>query len=658
MIYKGNWIYYHTGEKKRPDSLHGNPSPYFRKCFGVKDGVESAYLYASAMGCFKAFLNGEAVSDDLLSPGRCDYSNRLPLVKYDITEKIIDKNAVGIVCGDGWAVGAVPFGSSYRRNCYSDEIYLYAVIEINYENGEKEYVYTDKSWKASDGKIRYSGIYTGECVDNRVEIADFSGFEFDDSEWKTVSVDSYPKNYLLYIADAPCIRHKDVIKPVRTESGHEGLFYDFGRPVCGSMRFTVSGKSGDSITVAYSDSESEPFDTDKADVFILSGNGDEYFETLFSVHRFRYACVFGSDKPENVSAVEIISDIERTGDFYCSDTRINEKYVNATRAMRRRFLSIPEEENGYGCADGYNTLFDMYTFSADKVYTKFFEDINDAQSANGFIPADIPVPQFGYKRLVCGDTDSFISVLKTICNYYVMNGDASVVKKHLQMCKLLADYIYEHCGDKLKLGTTAFYMMNLCGIVRDADTEGYKEKYNSLKLEFRSELKDGETSDNLCEEYINGYEIGYFLADEIKKVIMKSRGIEERYPELIGILCDIGQRDEAYNIVCTHPDVFAKTPALSWLYSGMLGIKPEAGFKKVKIEPAIDLSDRIKKAGGSCMTPFGKLSVFWEKTDDTYTCCLTVPFEIDAVCRFPGFKVINQKCSRETYVFVMRRISG
>ena len=74
------------------------------------------------------------------------------------------------------------------------------------------------------------------------------------------------------------------------------------------------------------------------------------------------------------------------------------------------------------------------------------------------------------------------------------------------------------------------------------------------------------------------------------------------------------------------------------------------------IEPSMDLSDNIRKAGGSIVTPFGKISVYWEKNDDIYTCCLTVPFEIDATVRFSGFKVINQKCSRETYVFSMRKV--
>ena len=229
MIYKGNWIYYHTAEKKRPDSLYGNPSPYFRKCFNVNEEIESVYLYVSAVGCFKAYINGEPVSDDCLSPGRCDCSKRLPIVKYDITDKIKTENAVGIVCGDGWAVGAVPFGNSFRRNCYSDEIYLYAVIEIRNVSGNVSYIYSDKSWKAYSGSIRYSGIYTGECVDNRECRSGFSEFGFDDSSWKSVSEDSFPKCYLLCDDEIPLIKRTGFVKPVKTAVKEAYVLYDFGK---------------------------------------------------------------------------------------------------------------------------------------------------------------------------------------------------------------------------------------------------------------------------------------------------------------------------------------------------------------------------------------------------------------------------------------------
>ena len=73
MLLNSKWIMYNTGEYKSADDKYGNPSPYFRKEFVTKKAVKSAQLLISALGVFKVYLNGKAVSDDYLSPGWVDY---------------------------------------------------------------------------------------------------------------------------------------------------------------------------------------------------------------------------------------------------------------------------------------------------------------------------------------------------------------------------------------------------------------------------------------------------------------------------------------------------------------------------------------------------------------------------------------------------------
>ena len=78
------------------------PAPYFRKCFACKGKVKKAEILASALGVYKIYVNGKAVSDDYLSPGWVDYNKKLPFMRFDITELLSEKNGVGIVLGDGW----------------------------------------------------------------------------------------------------------------------------------------------------------------------------------------------------------------------------------------------------------------------------------------------------------------------------------------------------------------------------------------------------------------------------------------------------------------------------------------------------------------------------------------------------------------------------
>ena len=68
MLFNSKWITYKIGGYKSADDKYGNPSPYFRHKFSLKGNIKKATLFASALGIFKIYLNGKAVSDDYLSP--------------------------------------------------------------------------------------------------------------------------------------------------------------------------------------------------------------------------------------------------------------------------------------------------------------------------------------------------------------------------------------------------------------------------------------------------------------------------------------------------------------------------------------------------------------------------------------------------------------
>lgn len=73
MFYdKGVWIYLDEvsrGEKPQ----YGAPAAYFRKEFKTEKRVKRAVWYVSALGVFKAYVNGSEADDDFLSPGLDDY---------------------------------------------------------------------------------------------------------------------------------------------------------------------------------------------------------------------------------------------------------------------------------------------------------------------------------------------------------------------------------------------------------------------------------------------------------------------------------------------------------------------------------------------------------------------------------------------------------
>ena len=69
-------------------------APLLRTEFGLEEGhgsVVRATLHATAHGIFEAYLNGQPVSDDVLSPGWSSYEWRLRYRSYDVTSLIEPK---------------------------------------------------------------------------------------------------------------------------------------------------------------------------------------------------------------------------------------------------------------------------------------------------------------------------------------------------------------------------------------------------------------------------------------------------------------------------------------------------------------------------------------------------------------------------------------
>ena len=66
--------------------------------------------------------------------------------------------------------------------------------------------------------------------------------------------------------------------------------------------------------------------------FTCSGGVDHY-KTGFAVFGFRYAEIIGEANFENISAIAVYSDMERTGNFQCSDERVNRLLENTLWSM-------------------------------------------------------------------------------------------------------------------------------------------------------------------------------------------------------------------------------------------------------------------------------------------------------------------------------------
>ncbi len=603
MFIESKWIYYTTGEYKTADDKYGNPSPYFRKVFELRENVKKATLFASALGVFKIYINGSEVSNDYLSPGWVNYRKRLPLMRYDVTDMVCKNNAIGVVLGDGWAVGHLGSTYAFKRNGYSDRIEFTAMFRVEYEDGTTEDFATDETWRASAGAICRSDIYMGEFVDNRLNKSGFSLFDYDDSDWDFAeeSVFKFSRNVYLDEVKIPPIVVKHTFKPKLIRKKENTYLYDVTQNISGVLRCVFKGNRGAMVVIRHgevlSDGELYTENLRKAeatDTYILSGDGEEIFRPLFTYHGFRYAemKVLGNVKIEDITAEAMYTDLESTGDFSCSDEIVNRIYQNALWGQRDNFLNVPtdcpqrDERLGWTGDAQIFCMSAMFNMDCRKFYEKYLDTVRDEQLGNGIIPVVAPVPPVGTHSYTGYDASAgwCEAIAEIPYTHYLMYGDKKIVRNNLPALKRLLDYYQTESpdgirgyvgkyGDWLSLGTptdlsvvstlyyarAAYLASELCEVLGDFEAEYYRDLYLFVKKAFFKKFvdSDGKILSDTQSAYVMAYSFGIIDKESAKK------HLERKFKEdngklttgflgirfLLPTLCDVGLRDFAYSLI-------------------------------------------------------------------------------------------------------------
>ncbi len=165
--WKAKWI-----ESGSPaDSVNG-PAQLFRKNFTTTKKIKSATAFITSHGMYEAFINGNRVGDAYLTPGWTSYKKRLQYQVYDVTGMLENGvNAIGVHVASGWY--RTPLAFMDNRNIWGKKIGLLLQLEIYYNDGSRETLISDGSWKTADnGPIRFSEMYNGETIDARMENRD------------------------------------------------------------------------------------------------------------------------------------------------------------------------------------------------------------------------------------------------------------------------------------------------------------------------------------------------------------------------------------------------------------------------------------------------------------------------------------------------------
>jgi alpha-L-rhamnosidase len=382
-------------------------APLLRREFELEPGhgdVASATLHASAHGVFEAFLNGQRVADDVLSPGWSAYEWRLRYRSYDVTALLQPTSVLGFALGNGWFRGRL--GWKGGRNYYGSELGAFAQLEITFTDGHVQQVVTDQSWTAGPSPVLANDLYDGQTIDARRASGAWLQPGFAGEGWTGVHRGELDLATLTpYIG--PPVRRQAELAPVSTWTSPAGrTLVDFGQNLVGWVRVQVSGPAGTEITLRHAEVLEHdelgvrPLRSAQAtDRFVLSG-GDDVFEPTLTFHGFRYVEVDGwpGELTDGaLTAVVVSSDLQRTGEFSCSSDLLNQLHSNAVWGTLGNFLDVPtdcpqrDERLGWTGDIAAFTPSAAFLFDVEAFLRDWLADLAaEQQAADGLVAAVIP----------------------------------------------------------------------------------------------------------------------------------------------------------------------------------------------------------------------------------------------------------------------------
>jgi alpha-L-rhamnosidase len=458
--WKAQWI---QPTLPAPDNAHADPqrpSPLLRMVFNASRTVASAMAYITAHGLYEAQINGRRVGDAFLTPGWTSYNRRLQYQVYDVTDLVRQgKNAIGVMLASGWYRGYI--GPDPQKDFYGKDISLLFQLVIRYKDGRSDTVVSGPGWKSSTGAIRSAEIYNGETIDHRDEKEGWGLPGYDDAGWSGVRREDFPKNNLVATINEPVKRHETfpALKLITTPRGEQVI--DFGQNLVGWVMVKIKGQQGDSIRLSHAEvlDREGNFYTDNLraakaqDVFILKGNDEEAFEPHFTFHGFRYIRIQGARDPVNLAdftAVALYSDMEKTGNFECSNPMVDQLQHNIQWGQRGNFLDVPtdcpqrDERLGWtGDAQVFSRTA-AYNMGVDNFFTKWLKDLAADQLPSGAVPFVIP------NVLGQGTSAGWADVATIIpWNLYLAYGDRRVLEEQYPAMKAWVGYIRGQAKDDL-----------------------------------------------------------------------------------------------------------------------------------------------------------------------------------------------------------------
>jgi hypothetical protein len=465
---------YHVPSKKSPENVAmlknldsmALRSIMLRKDFQSKAVVKKATVYVSGLGHYQLSINGKKVGNSEFAPLWSDYSKTVYYNTYDVSDRIQKgENAIGVILGNGFYNTISTRYSKLWRTYGPPTLFFKMVVE--YADGRKETVRSDKSWKYALSPITFNNIYGGEDYDATQEQPGWNRACFNDANWRPVVLQEAPEGKLTVQTAPPVSVNKQFgIKELKHLSDSVYVL-DMGQNLSGFPSIKIRGKKGQTVRLWVGEMLDKEGKVSQKRTgapyyfqYTLKGGDEETWQPMFSFYGYQYIQVEGADVSTSPvgSTLPLITDIKsnfvyssaaEVGTFECSNEIFTKTHWLINNAIKSNFQGVmtdcPQREklgwleelhlNGPGLLMNY----DMST-----MFPKILQDMSDAQHADGLVPSICPE----YVRFAEHFAADFADSPEWGCAsivvpwmYYWHYGDPALIRNYYSVMTRYVDYL-------------------------------------------------------------------------------------------------------------------------------------------------------------------------------------------------------------------------
>ena len=540
-------------------------SPLLRKSFDLQSIPGMAILYVNSLGYHEAYINGNAVSEAVLSPAVSQLDKSSLIVAYDVTALLKKgRNDLVLWIGSGWNKVFNPTHDGPLVKAELDEVSPV---------GAEVILATDASWEGtwsgySDLTNWRYGKFGGESIDASVAPEAVESQCLDQLSWAPVDVVKVMGIKAMAQMCEPCVVQETLSAKSVKPYGEGRWVVDFGRIVNGLLDISLPGMEKGHVSVAsFTDYEEKDgtYNPVSRNEYISSGRPEgDRFVNKFNHHVFRYVILDSipeAPKPENVKALRMRTDFKGSSSFKSSDEELNAihdmvKYTMENLAFDGYMVDCANLERlGYGGDGNASTLSLQIMFDVAPLYANWLQAWNDVIREDGGLPHTAPCPwRAGGGPYWCG------FVVQAPWRTYMSYGDRRLIERCYPTMTSWLDYVDTYTVD---------------GILKAWPETEYRHWFlGDWAAPDGVDVQDPESIDlvnncSLCQVYLDLVQIAHLLGKE-----EDAAEFQARYDALAKVI----------NGKLYHADTFtyASGSQIDMAYPLLVGIVPENLRKQVR----------------------------------------------------------------------------